>query len=358
MNINPAQNLVAYFMKQHFDPQIIAQNDYLMKQVQILKAQVKRLELSDRERSQLADLGKKLKDLNKDLFESSTQIVRPKTVLEWHRKFIAKKFDTSHMIKKKGRPRASQAVVDIVIRVAEETNEGVSKVFGRITKLGVDISETTVRNIMRKHGFPRKKTSNEYDPTWSEFLKTHRHSLLGTDFFTVEVWNKWMTRLITYYVLVFIHHGTRKLWIGGITTNPNPNWTTQMARNFVYDFEDKPLITHLIHDADNNFKGGFEDVFESEGVTIKRGSCRTNSLCERMNQTVQHECTNRLIFIGENSLRRTLKEFEVHYNTERSHQGIGNEIPEFPDRIYNSKGDIKCDKRLGGLLKYYYREAS
>lgn len=101
---------------------------------------------------------------------------------------------------------------------------------------------------MRKHGFPRKKTSNEYDPTWSEFLKSHKATLLGTDFFTVEVWDKWLLSTITYYVLVFIHHGTRKLWIGGITTNPTQGWTTQAARNFVYDLEDKPKITHLIHD--------------------------------------------------------------------------------------------------------------
>lgn len=80
-------------------------------------------------------------------------------------------------------------------------------------------------------------------------------------------------------------------------------------------------------------------------------------MCERMNQTVQHECTNKLIFIGEDSLRRALRQFQLHYNSERPHQGIENRIPEHPESDFLGSGDIHTKERLGGLLKYYYRSA-
>ena len=129
-----------------------------------------------------------------------------------------------------------------------------------------------------------------------------------------------------------------------------------MARNFIYDLEDKPTISYLIHDGDSNLKGGFEDIFKSKDIEIIEGSCRTNSKCERMNQTIKHECANRLIFIRENSLRKSLKQYQEHYNKERPHQGIENMIPDFPDKQFHDKNEIIQLERLGGLMKYYFRE--
>ncbi len=81
---------------------------------------------------------------------------------------------------------------------------------------------------MRRHGIPpapeRKKAT-----TWTEFIRSHMDVLAATDFFTTEVWTQ--GGLVTYYVLFFIHLATRRVYIAGITTHPNEQWMTQVARN-------------------------------------------------------------------------------------------------------------------------------
>ena len=95
METNAATNLLFNLIKNKMEPHIVAQLDYLLEQVKVLKNQVKHLKLTDLERSRLAELGKKLKDCNQELFEQTTKIVKPKTVLEWHRKHVARKFNHS-----------------------------------------------------------------------------------------------------------------------------------------------------------------------------------------------------------------------------------------------------------------------
>ena len=81
-----------------------------------------------------------------------------------------------------------------------------------------------------------------------------------------------------------------------------------------------------------------------------------NAYSERVIQSIQNECTERLIFIGESTLKYALKQYEEFYNTERHHQDIGNVIP-FPELPKNiPKGKAMCKTRLGGLLRKYYRE--
>ena len=75
-------------------------------------------------------------------------------------------------------------------------------------------------------------------------------------------------------------------------------------------------------------------------------------------RTMKSECLNKLIFFGENSLRRALKEFTEYYHSERNHQGIGNEIIAPRDEVGRTNGDVQCNERLGGMLKYYYRNAA
>jgi len=94
--------------------------------------------------------------------------------------------------------------------------------------LGHRVSNTTVANVLRRHGLPpvdeRKK-----ETTWSEFIRAYMDVLVATDFFTTEAWSRF--GLITYYVLFFIHLGTRKVHIAGITPNPHQQWMAQVVRN-------------------------------------------------------------------------------------------------------------------------------
>ena len=75
-------------------------------------------------------------------------------------------------------------------------------------------------------------------------------------------------------------------------------------------------------------------------------------------RSMKEECLNKMIFIGENSLRRALAEFAKYYHEERNHQGLDNNIIDFKDEVSSSKGDVQCRERLGGMLRYYYRDAA
>ena len=77
-------------------------------------------------------------------------------------------------------------------------------------------------------------------------------------------------------------------------------------------------------------------------------------------KSVKDECLSKLIFFGENSRRRALNEYLAHYHGERNHQGKDNVLlfPVVTPDTGKAEGDIACRERLGGLLKFYHRDAA
>ena len=70
------------------------------------------------------------------------------------------------------------------------------------------------------------------------------------------------------------------------------------------------------------------------------------------------KCLHRMIFFGEESLQKAAREFLAHYHEERNHQGRENRIIEPRAEVGQLQGNIRCRERLGGMLRYYYREAA
>jgi transposase InsO family protein len=117
----------------------------------------------------------------------------------------------------------------------------------------------------------------------------------------------------------------------------------------------------LIHDRATVFTERFRQIIKSAGVEPLRLPARSpnlNAFAERFVLSIKESCLDHLVFFGESSLRRAVSEFVVHYHGERNHQGLENKIirPEFP--AFPKSGRIKCRERLGGQLRYYYREAA
>jgi Integrase core domain len=185
--------------------------------------------------------------------------------------------------------------------------------------------------------------------------------LMATDFFTTEVWT-WCG-LVTYYVLFFIHLGSRKVHIAGVTPHPDQMWMTQMACNVT--MEDWGVLSpgqFLIHDRDAKFCPAFQHTMDGVGVRwvmLPPRSPNLNAYAERWVRSVKEECLSRLILFGERSLRYALAEYGSHYHQERPHQGKDNVVlmPAANDRQQRDS-PIHCRERLGGLLKYYPREAA
>jgi len=119
---------------------------------------------------------------------------------------------------------------------------------------------------------------------------------------------------------------------------------------------------YLLHDRDMKFCESFRELIESESVKPLRLPARSpnlNSYAERWVKSVKEECLSRLILVGESSLRRALQQYLLHYHKERTHQGKDNRIL-FPSQTEarRNRGAVRRRQRLGGLLKYYEREAA
>ncbi len=152
---------------------------------------------------------------------------------------------------------------------------------------------------------------------------------------------------------------SRKVCFAGATPNPDGAFMAQIARNLTCA-ADGFLEQHryLICDRDTKFTARFQLLLEDAGVKLIRIPLQApncNAYAERFVLSIQSECLKRMIFFGESSLRRTILAYLDHYHSERSHQGIGNEV--IDGTAAASGGDVRCRERLGGILKHYYRAA-
>jgi len=202
------------------DEELLLRNEYLAAENDILKSKLnKPLRLNNYERIRLAKIGKRI---GLKALKEIACIVKPETILEWFRRLVAKKFDGSKFRKKAGRPRIDHELEALVIRFVEENPSwGYDRIVGALSNLGYDVSDQTVGNILKKNGIPPVPNRTQ-DTTWATFIKKHQNVLATCDFFTAEVITP--VGLITYYVLFFIHIGSRKVRIAGVTPNPNEEW--------------------------------------------------------------------------------------------------------------------------------------
>jgi putative transposase len=341
------------------DQHLLLRNEYLVTENRILRQKIiGRVRLSDGERMTLAEIGQKL---GKKALKEVASIVKPDTILAWHRKLIAQKFDGSQQRQALGRPPVDAELEALVVRMAQENRSwGYDRIVGALANLGYTLSDQTVGNILKRHGIPpapERKTTT----TWKEFIRTHMAVLVATDFFTAEVWT--LGELVTYYVLFFIRLGTREVHVAGVTPHPHQAWMMQIARNITmeqWDFLSPGQ--YLIHDKDGKYCPAFQRIIDEAGITrvpLPPRSPNLNAYAERWVRSVKEECLSRLILFGETSLEHALHEYVEHYHHERNHQGKDNVLL-FPvvRHATERQGAMQCRERLGGLLKYYERDAA
>jgi transposase len=152
-----------------------------------------------------------------------TQIfpVTPATLLAWHHRLAAKKYDTSKR-RKPGRPPTAASVARLVVRLAKENPLwGYRRIQGELTKLGLAVAPSTVYEILRAAGIdPAPRRSG---PTWRQFLQAQAAGIVAVDFLHVDT-----VLLRRLYVLIFIEHGTRRTHLGG--SPPIPPVTGRCSR--------------------------------------------------------------------------------------------------------------------------------
>ena len=340
--------------------ELLLRNEYLAAENRILRAHLPtRLRLSDAERSTLAEIAKRL---GRKALKDIARVAKPDTLLAWYRRLIASKFDGSRHRAYLGRPRISAELEALVVRFARENRGwGYDRIVGALANLGHHISDQTVGNILRRHNIA-PAPERTLTTTWKEFIRSHMDVLVGADFFTVEVLT-WRG-LVTYYVLFFIEIGTRRVSLGGITRHPDSCWMEQVARNATMEGTGYLKgCRYLLHDRDTKFCREFRETLAVGGVKCTPLPARSpdlNAHAERWVRSIKEECLSKLILFGETSLRRVVFNFLEHYHLERNHQGKDNRLlirPPAPAKS-SDRSAVACSERLGGLLKYYHREAA
>jgi transposase InsO family protein len=294
----------------------------------------------------------------KALLELDT-IVSPDTLMRWHRRLVAQKWDYSKR-RGPGRPGIMREISDLIVRMALENPKwGYTRIQGALANLHHTVGRGTIANVLKANGVEPAPERGKHT-RWSTFLKVHWKVFAASDFFSIEVWTG--RGLVTHYVLFVISLADRMVHIAGITTQPDEACMLQVARNLV-DEEGGALAgkRYLIIDRDTKYSKRFREFVEEGGTEVIRLpplSPNLNAFAERFVRSIKEECLGKMILIGQASLRRAIAEYVMHYHTERNHQGIENRLIRLDLGCAANDGVVHRRPRLGGMLNYYHRAAA
>jgi putative transposase len=281
--------------------------------------------------------------------------VTPGTVLAWHRKLVAHRWDYSKRRNKPGRPPIAKAIKELVLRMAGENPRwGCRRIQGELARLGHQVGASTVWEILTAAGIgpaPRR-----CGPTWREFLTAQAEGIMACDFLHID-----LVDLRRVYALVFLEHGTRRLHVAGVTAHPTGQWTRQQARNLAVELGVRfESLRFVIRDRDGKYTDSFDTVFEAESIEILRTvpqSPRMNAHCERVIGTRRREVLDHVLIWNETHARRVLDVYAQHYNSHRPHQARDQHPPLADQPVPATDPDTPRALRrthiLGGLIKEY-----
>jgi len=280
-------------------------------------------------------------------WQSSLLIVKPETVLGWHRKgWKAHWRWRSRAPRKRGRPPIRNELRSLIRRMAlENILWGQRRVQAELARLGFKVSARTVAKYMRRPSRP------ERSPGWRRFLHRHAAEIWACDFVSVQT-----VLFKTLYVFFVIRHTSREVAHVGVTQHPTAEWTAQPVVECCSWDRSPPRF--LIHDRDSRYGARFARRLQSLGITQIRAPFRApqaNSIAERWVRSVRQECLDHTFIFGEHHLRQVLAEYVAYFNRWRPHRSIGQRAPcapvsTTPDR---RTGKVLATPVLGGLHHVY-----
>jgi putative transposase len=326
------------------DAEILA----LRHQIIVLQRQITRPQFSETDRTILSLLASAL---DRHRLADVFLIVKPATVIGWHRRLVARHW-TQPAARKPGRPPIDPEIRRLIIRIANENPTwGYRRIQGELSRLGHHVAASTVWKILRAAGIDPAR--DRTGPSWTEFIRSQAAAIIATDFACVDT-----ALLRRYHVLFIIEVGTRRVHLAGITTNPTGPWTTQAARNFVMRLRDDHGFRFLIRDGAGQFTRSFDSVLAGAGITATRippRSPQANAYAERWVRTLRHELLDRTIIWNERQLRALLVGYIDHYNQHRPHRGIDQRAPNDTDIVTPIRPGQPIQRRTtcAGLINEY-----
>ncbi|WP_227665226.1 integrase core domain-containing protein [Magnetococcus marinus] len=278
-------------------------------------------------------------------WKSALVIIKPATVVKWHKQGFKLYWKWKSQPKRPGRPRIPKEVRDLIRKMSRENPLwGAPRIHGELLKLDYDIGETSVSKYMLK---PDKPPSQ----TWRTFLDNHVNQIVAMDFFTIPT-----IFFKVLHVLILIDHDRRRIIHFNVTTNPTSAWVVQQIRE-AFPWDSAPRF--LLHDHDPLFMASQHSLkaMGIETLITAPGSPWQNAIAERMIGSCRRECFDHIIVLNEEHLRQRLGEY-VDYYHQRTHLGLAKDSPVHRPIQHKDSGDVIVFPVLGGLHHRYERIAA
>ncbi len=280
-------------------------------------------------------------------WRSTLIIVKPGTVIAWHRKGFRLFWTWKSQRGLSGRPRISRDIREL-IRTMSKANLtwGAPRIHGELLKLGIDVSQATVAKYMVRNAKPPSQA-------WRTFLKNHTKQLASIDFFTVPT----LTFRILY-VFVVLSHERRRVVYFNVTSHPTAEWTSQQLRQaFPYD----AVPQYVLRDRDRIYGEDVRRQLKDMGIKQVLAAPRSpwqTPYVERAIGSIRRECLDHIIVINAESLRATLRSCFSYYHDSRCHLALDKDSPDTREVQPPERGVVVEISKVGGLHHRYERRAA
>jgi putative transposase len=280
-------------------------------------------------------------------------LVTPDTILRWHRDIVRCRWAVRSRRDKSGRPATRRNIRALILRLAHENpGWGYRRIHGELAGLGVQVSASTVWEILKKAGIdPAPRRSG---PAWLLFLRSQAEAILACDFFAADLLDGTQA-----YVLAVIEHASRRIRILGITLHPTSEWTTQQARNLLMDLGGQAhQVKFMIRDRGSNYTAVFDAVLADAGIRTVLWSIRTprmNAIMERWIGGCRRELLDRTLVWNQAHLRQILRSYETHHNQHRPHRSLDSAAPlkPLPEPVDLGRYRVRRQTRIRCLINEY-----
>jgi transposase InsO family protein len=250
-------------------------------------------------------------------WEDTLVVVKPSTVLRWHRQGFQYYWRWKSQGRRPGRPALDLATRRLIRTMALENRWRAPRIAKELGRLGIEVHEDTVRRYM-----PKVLPTERQRQSWRRFLRNHRGVLAAMDLFVVPT----VTFRLLYGFLV-IHHGRRLVLHFNTTVHPTSAWVCQQLRE-AFPFDTAPR--YLIFDRDSILNASVVDTIRSMGIKPARTAFRSpwqNPVAERWIGSFRRELLDHVVVQGEQHLRRLGQEYIAYYNEDRCHTTLDGDSP-------------------------------
>ena len=323
---------------------LLLENALLRHQLVILSRTAKRPQLTAADRGLLVLLASRLR-----AWASVLVIVRPETVLRWHRVGFRLFWRRKSRLRAAPKPKVAAETIALIREMAR-TNRlwGADRIRGELLKPDIRVSKRTIQRYLRSALPPRRSGQ-----AWSTFLRNHGGEIWACDFLPVTD-----LLFLPVYAFFVVALGTRRVVHVGVTRHPTDAWVAQQLREAT-PFDERPR--YLIRDNDCKYGPCFARLAATSEIRVLRTPVRApraNAVCERFLGSVRRECLDHLLIGGERQLGRALSEYVAYFNEARPHRGIGQRRPQ-PRAVpaVMGCGAVVARPLLGGLHHDYQRAA-